>query len=122
MTKLGKKIKAYAGVYKIVEKSTNKRYIGSTKNVRQRIQQHFGNSGTYFKNKDVKNYTIEVLEYTSEIERLREKEYFWIIQEVSALSDFYNKRHPVTLDSISLLQMQNVYYLQKYGYPINVKK
>ena len=91
-------LKPRSGVYQVVNKNTNKRYIGSTRNVRERLIAHYNNikcnkhpniSG------NVDDFFFGVIEYTDAYKDL-EKVYIIIINDES----LYNKQTYKTVSSI----------------------
>ena len=79
-------IKAQSGVYKITYLPQDVSYIGSSKNIQQRIRDHKKeirhtgglDSGLFFGDANIDNYSFEVIEYTSEYKEA-EKKYIQVI-------------------------------------------
>lgn len=77
-------LKVIIGIYKFTNKVTGKIYIGKTNNVFSRLGQHLVNncSNAYlqidFKNYGLNNFSFEVIEEVTELEKLSEREQYYI--------------------------------------------
>lgn len=128
-TKSNSEIEAKAGVYKITYIPQDISYIGSSENIQRRVREHKRNirhtggldSGLYFSDEDINNYSFEVIEYTDDYVNA-EKKYILTIPNANfrGISSKYYKNVGLTrgrgYDTKPLIEMnqsipQDIIYL-----------
>jgi len=85
------------GVYCITDLSNNKKYVGSSKDLTSRLKKYITVSkakGVLRYITDIKNITIDILEYCDEDKTL-ERELYWIKELNTIYPIGYNKKSPV---------------------------
>lgn len=120
-----RKNRGIAGVYKITNTITDEFYVGASKDIGRRWDEHVrpshcGLLQKYFQKYGLENFQFQILEITSR-ENLAEREKYWI----EGLKPFYNKKQGgggITVRELSEKSKNKMSLVHKVPHPWNKGK